>query len=40
VIDDYGAVRWPGVAQAVDEYCAPRDLRVLELDSGQALLFA
>jgi len=38
VVDDYGAVRWPGVAQAVDEHCAAYGTRALELDSGQAIV--
>jgi len=40
VMDDYGALRWPGVRDAVDTYAAARDTRVLPLSSSQALVFA
>lgn len=38
VCDDDGAVRWPGVRAAVDEFCARTGVAPLRLSTGQAVL--
>ena len=38
--DDYGAIRWPGVTAAVDEFARATGARVLGLSTGQAIVLA
>ena len=38
--DDYGALRWPGIRDAVESVAASRKARVLRLASCQALVFS
>ena len=38
VIDDYGFTSWPGVKQAVDEFCAFQHAPLIRLTTGNAIL--
>ena len=38
VCDDYGSMFWPGAQKAVDEFCKQKNIRVITLSSGQAII--
>lgn len=37
--DDFGAIRWPGVTAAVEEFCGSTAAPFLRLSTGQAIVF-
>lgn len=38
VVDEYGFTSWPGVRQAVDEFCRERGVSLIRLTTGNAIL--
>lgn len=38
VVDDYGFTSWPGVKQAVDEFCSTWSVPLIRLTTGNAIL--
>jgi len=38
VCDDYAHLHWPGATKALDEYCNPRGIPVLNMTTGQGVI--